>query len=46
MLSGQADVTFNFTVVCTFFYAVNACLNRNHILTDFLIKNFFEVVHL
>ena len=34
MLSGQADMAFNFALVCTFFYAVIACLNCNCVLAD------------
>ena len=39
MLAVQADkvVTFNFTLVCTSFYAVIACLMRDSILADLSI---------
>ena len=42
ILAGQTDMAFNLTLVCTFFYAVIACLNRNCILADPLLKNFFQ----
>ena len=36
----QADMAFNFTLVCTSFYAVIASLNRDCILADPPIQNF------
>ena len=44
MLSGESDTAFNFnlTLVCSFFYAVIACVNRDCILTDPPIQKFLN----
>ena len=34
MLCKQADMSYNFPLVCAFFCAVIACLNRNFVLAD------------
>ena len=42
VLSGQDDTASNFTIVCTFFYAVIDCLNRDCVLADSPIQKFLN----